>query len=96
MNEIFQWVLLTLTAFRLQRIVTADKWPPSEWFREGLKEQFGEESSWYLFFTCPWCFGFWATLGVFSIAAYVVNVPYPILQSLAATAVVGILGSTYD
>lgn len=96
MNDVFQWVLLSLTAFRLQRIVTADDWPPSEWFRESVKERFGEDSSWYKLFTCPWCWGTWMTLGVFSIAAQVISVPNPLLQSIAGCAVVGILGSTYD
>lgn len=35
----FEWVILALASFRLQRIVTKDTWYPTQWFREKLKER---------------------------------------------------------
>lgn len=88
----FQFLLLTLTAYRLQRIVTTDSWPPSKWFRKRIAQRFGGESSWAEFFTCPFCFGFWATLAVFALATLCLDIPLPVLQALAASAVVGLIG----
>lgn len=86
---IFQWALLSLTAYRLQRIVTTDSWPISRWFRMSIYRRFGGDSAWYDFFTCGWCFGWYCTLAVFAISTLWLNVPLPVLQALAATAVVG-------
>lgn len=31
-----EWFIVALSAYRLQRVVTSDTWPPSEWFRSRL------------------------------------------------------------
>jgi hypothetical protein len=87
----FQWFLLTLFAYRAQRIVTTDSWPPTHWFHVKLRDRFGtaDQSAVSDFFTCGWCFGFFSTLAVFSLATLWLNVPLPVLQAIAATTVVG-------
>lgn len=88
MNYIFQWIVISLACYRIQRIVTTDDWPPSLWFRK--KMRFNA----YLleFFSCPWCFGTWATWAIFALSAQFVSVPLPVFQALAGSAVVGYLG----
>jgi hypothetical protein len=90
--QVAQFALLSLVAYRLQRIVTADSWPPTKWFREKLETTYGEESHTYTLFTCPWCYGFWVTVAVFSWACYLVSVRWPVAQTIAASVVVGKLG----
>lgn len=93
---IFQFILLSLASYRLQRIVTADLWPPSLAFRRYVAKRFGKDSSWYDLVTCPWCFGTYVTMAVFAVASYSLSVPLPILQAVAAMAVVGYLGNQED
>lgn len=89
----FTFVLLTLLAYRAQRIVTRDDWPPSEWFRDRIERRFGPNSSWYTLVTCHWCFGTWATFATFAVAsAWLALPPHWAVQAGAAAAVVGLIG----
>lgn len=64
---IFIWAVFALCAYRIQRLVTDDQWPPTRGFRIWLKKTFGvpdpeSDKVWTKaeiteFFTCPWCFG---------------------------------------
>lgn len=87
----FTFLVLSLSSFRLQRIVTTDKWPPSKWFRSKLTLG----SFWDELFNCPWCFGFWVTIAVFVEHFYIGVVPLWIHLALAASTVVGFIGN-YD
>ena len=92
MPEAWPFVVLALASFRLQRIVTRDDWPPSEWFRGAVERRFGTESSWFTLVTCPWCFGFWVTAAVFAEHRFLDIVPVWAYAICAASAVVGLLG----
>lgn len=89
---VFQWVLLTLAAFRLQHFVTVDD-VPGEWIRGPVERRFGADSKMAELLTCPWCFGSWVTFAVFGVAAQFVSIPQPLVQAFAAAAVVGYAGS---
>jgi hypothetical protein len=65
---------------------------PGEWayriqsIREGLRS--GVE--------CPWCLGAWISFAVVAVSAQVTSVALPVLQALAVSTVVGIIGSQVD
>lgn len=91
----FRFVLLSLTCFRLTRLVTTDEWPPSNWFREAVEKRFGEHSSWMTLVTCPWCWGVWTTGVVYAVDHFIWTIPTILLAAGATMALVGLLG-TYD
>lgn len=99
-------VTLVLAAFRLQRIFTADSWYPTQAFRQYLarraspaieadRQNFWTEA--YELFSCPWCFGFWSTVAVFTVDHFYSH-PFLTLafRILAASALVGLIGSRLD
>lgn len=90
----FRFILLTLIAFRFTRLLTTDLWPPTKRFRELVEDRFGEESGWYVLITCPWCAGAYITAAVF-VVDWWLNLPVYLLAGVAATSLVGYLG-TYD
>jgi hypothetical protein len=83
-----QFVLLSLAAYRLWRLAGADT--VSDRLRGWLAGRFGEVVR--EFFECPWCSGTWIALIITIVTAVVGDVAVPVLQSLAASAVVGTLG----
>lgn len=104
LGVIFQFVLLSLACFRIQRIWTADSWFPSEALRNYLKKKAdpvhkrGKQNLWTELaelFSCPWCFGAHVTWVVYLIAAQCISIPLPALQAVATMTLVGMLG-TYD
>lgn len=93
----FHFLLLVGAAFRLQRFVTSDSWPPTRWFRIKLRQRFGEpeDSAITDFFHCPWCFGAWLTFALFAIDWYH-PIPTVILGALTASALVGLISNVAD
>ncbi len=55
-------VVLVLAAGRVTRLIFHDDFPPSIWFRVQW-DKLTDGTSWNLLFHCPWCLGFWATVG---------------------------------
>lgn len=95
MSDWLVFIVLSLAAFRLQRIITTDQWPPSDWFREKVRSRTGDDSSWTTLVTCPWCFGFWISLAVMAEHHYLGVIPMWVYGVFAVSAIVGMLG-TYD
>lgn len=62
--DLIQYVLAavvgTLSAARMTRLVTWDKFPPSIWVRM-LWDRLTNDGPWSLLFHCPWCLSFWIT-----------------------------------
>lgn len=87
------FILLSLCSYRATRLITTDQFPPAQWLRDGVEARFGRDSGWDILFHCSWCIGFWLTLAVFSWAWYFIDIPYPLLQAVAGSTVVGYLGS---
>lgn len=92
MPDALTFVILALAAYRLQRIVTKDDWPPSEWFRNKVGTRFGYHSSWFTFVTCPWCFGFWVSAVVALEYQFLRVVPLWVYVLFAGAAVTGLIG----
>lgn len=57
----------------------------------------GESGNWqayvHEFFSCPWCCGTIVTWAVFAVTAQFISIPLPLLQAIAASSLVGILGN---
>lgn len=91
---VFRFILLTLTCFRVTRLVTTDSWPPSDWLRDKVAKRFGEHSSWHDWITCPWCFSAPVIAGILTLD-YTVGIPLSVLVGFSVWALVGYLG-TWD
>lgn len=89
-------LVLTFAAYRLQRIVTSDDWPPSEAFRDAVERRFGAASSWYVLVTCPWCFGFWVSIAVMAEHHFLHVVPLWVYGIFAISAGVGLLAEAIE
>lgn len=96
LHPVFVFILLTLAAYRLQRIVTADTWPPSAWFRDWVDDRFGPTSSWSEFFHCPHCLGFWTSLAVFAEHFLLGAVPIEVYMAIAAAGVISLAHDFMD
>jgi hypothetical protein len=67
-NE-FHWIAVAavtvLSAARLTRLATVDKFPPSVWVRDkyaDFTDKTPRRIGWQLLLYCGYCFSFWATL----------------------------------
>lgn len=90
---VFRWVLLTLAAFRLTRLVTTDD--ITQGFRDSIRERFGSKSNWFTLVSCPWCVSCYLCSAVFLVDRYFWQPPVWLLAMVAAMSLVGYLG-TYD
>lgn len=65
MVEIFVWVLAfvvgSLSAGRITRLIVHDDFPPSVWFRIKWDDK-TDGSEWNKLFHCHWCLSFWITV----------------------------------
>ena len=84
MSQLLVFVLGTLTAYRLWRLVGLDT------ITEPMRMRLPGRVTHML--ECPWCAGSWIAFATFAVAAWLVDVRAPVLQALAAAAVVGWLG----
>jgi hypothetical protein len=73
MVEILLWIIAfivgSLSAGRITRLITADDFPPIVWFRMKWDDKTGgdedtDESPWNKLFHCHWCFSMWATVPI--------------------------------
>lgn len=86
------FVLLCFAAYRVQHFITSDV-VPGEWVRKPLlKRSNGKGGYLFEFISCHYCLGTWLTWATFAVAAQFVVVRLPVLQALAGSAVVGLLG----
>lgn len=56
-------IIGTLSAARITRLITWDAFPPTMKIRD-LWDKITREGDYALLFHCPWCMGFWVTLGI--------------------------------
>lgn len=87
----FVFVLLSLSAYRFQRVFVTDDWPPSRYLRvraTRLNETLGE------FIYCHWCAGtLLSALAVYLTHRYVYTLtPHWGLWAAAVSTVVGLIG----
>lgn len=55
----------TISAARITRLITWDKFPPSQWIRD-MWDRITGPNGWNLLFHCPWCMSFWVSLGIYA------------------------------
>lgn len=86
------FVLMSLAAYRLTRIVTLDvvTTRPRKWL------QTRADGKLEYFVTCPWCVGWYVSAGIVAITAAATSVPLPLLQFLAVACLVGLIGANLD
>ena len=106
MNEVWLFVLGTLAAYRVTRLVVADKiaepymervrwWLERRWFSKHPDED-GSQTEWnsrlaYML-SCPWCFGFWVSGATTVILSVAYGLSYPVIAWLAMSTAIGFLG----
>jgi hypothetical protein len=61
----FYWLAVAavtiISASRLTRLATVDKFPPTAWVRHKYSDA-TDENDWWWLMNCGYCFSFWATL----------------------------------
>lgn len=102
------FLVMSLAAYRLYRIVAKDSWPPAQWFRRGLGELIVEYATLNQearaqrlatveeMLLCSWCLGAWLSFATVSVATLFTSVPLPVFQGLGVACVVGFLGGLDD
>lgn len=67
MSSNLYWItvglITVISASRITRLATVDKFPPAVWVREKWA-MLTADTGWIWLFYCGYCFSFWATLGV--------------------------------
>ncbi|MFZ0791538.1 MAG: DUF1360 domain-containing protein [Chromatiaceae bacterium] len=100
-------LLLTLTTWRLTRLLVRDEFPPTRALREWVIKTFATVDAegnlhpgprWgspgralAYLWTCTWCMSIWAGAGVVGLADWRLSVSYPWLVVAASSAVSGLL-----
>lgn len=86
MPELFIWLIVTLTGYRAWRLVGLDS------LTEPIRWRLPTPLT--AFLACPWCSGFWITLAVFGLSDLALpgGLRAPVLQAVAGTVVVGLVG----
>lgn len=101
-----QFVVQALAAYRLTRLAQEDDLPPLPALRARLYEieqgadphtSAGKITRELVYgFGCPWCLGFWVSVGVLAANALFPALWRPLASALALSAVVGQLRSKLD
>jgi hypothetical protein len=88
------WTLIyALAAFRLTRLWTRDTLPPLPRMREAVQSRWGDRA-WAELFDCPWCAGFWISLGVVLVSSSPIAPAWQWLAvPLAISAMVGLIAA---
>jgi hypothetical protein len=89
----FTFVVMALASYRLFRLIGLDVITerPRRWVTRRLLPGKSEA-----FVTCSWCAGAHVSAGVVAVTAQLVSVPLPVLQWLAVSSVVGLVGANLD
>ena len=66
MVEIVVWILafvvLSLSAGRITRLITADSFPPVVWLRMKWDDKTHQSEDWNKLLHCHWCLSFWVVV----------------------------------
>jgi len=84
-------LLITLTTYRITRLLTQDALPLVARPRAWIIRRTGEHSAWAYLVECPWCTGVYVAAAVTAATDVWVSVPYPFLVAGAAAALTGII-----
>lgn len=83
--------IFPLTAFRLTVLLTRDSFPPAVWLRDTVQQKWSTKW-WAPLVDCPWCSGFWISVGVTLLGTSpVASIFQWVALPLAMSAVAGLL-----
>jgi hypothetical protein len=82
-------VIDALAAYRLTRLVQDDTFPVSKALRAYVQEHGSDKV--VEMFECPWCLGFWISVGVVAARKATPKAWQPLASAFATSAVVGIV-----
>lgn len=93
MSDPVLFVLMSLAAYRLWRLVAVDKLPPIMWARERFEAAVDRRFNavWADGVTCPWCSGAWVSALVVGAVWCVRPLTLPALWFAAVSTTVGLL-----
>lgn len=99
MSLLVVWTLATLAAYRLWRLAAIDTLPPVAKLRGRIIEAADGRgwAEWADGIGCAWCLGFWCCVAVFGALNLLdpySSWPLLVVQILAASTVVGIIGGS--
>lgn len=85
---------MSLTAYRITRLLVQDTFPPIEVQRARVAARWGDES-WQAYLSrCPWCaVGVTVSAAVTLATDLATSVPLPVLTGVAVAALVGLMSS---
>lgn len=89
------FLLTSLGAFRVTRLITTDTIPPVKWLRKKAIYAVGPMSPWSEVFTCPWCIGPYVSVIAVLVLSYFVDIQLPVFWMAAMSSVIGLI-STVD
>lgn len=86
-------VVYVLAAARVTILITRDSLPPMARMRDYVSSRWGR-SDWSELIVCPWCMGFWVSVGAFLVASTPADtVGRWVAVPFAMSTVVGLLAS---
>lgn len=93
MTDAVVFLLTSLAAFRVWRLLAVDKLPPIMWARERLEAAADNRvgTVWADGVTCPWCSGAWVSALVVAAVWATRPLTLPALWFAAVSAVVGLV-----
>lgn len=97
MSDAFLFVLVSLTAYRLWRLLAADSLPlvkgPRSRLEAAIARRYGDD--WAGGIACAWCLGFWCSAAVVGAVWAIRPLPLPALWFGAVSCAVGLI-TNYD
>lgn len=93
MSDGLLFILITLAAYRIWRLIAEDSFPPTEKvvqaFESAVKRRFGVD--WAAGVYCPWCSGFHCCVLIWAITWAFRPLPLPFIWPWAMSTAVGFL-----
>lgn len=88
------WIVIhSLAAYRLTRLITHDSLPPVKRMREYVLDRWGD-NPWSELADCPWCMGFWVSVGVTILASTPADTVWRwVAVPLAMSAIIGLIAN---
>lgn len=88
---LFLLILISLTTYRITRLVAADAFPAIAVPREWVVNKLGEDHWFSYLLTCMWCCSMYVAAGTVALFDHYVSVPMPYAMVFAASAATGYL-----
>jgi hypothetical protein len=90
-NQPFLFIILSLGAFRLTRLLTQDT--IAEPVRETIWKKFPPSTAFGYLWTCNWCMGFWVAVFVFSMWLLAPEFTIVVSLVLSISTIIGLISA---